>query len=112
MKYLLLLCAVLLLVNCSGQESEIVVQTQYVNRNIPVVPRPDPVVLTSPTFYVVNKDNFKEFIDKFRRTNGTETFIAISVKDYENLSLSVAELKRYIDQQTEVIVYYENQVKE
>ena len=111
MKYLILLCAVLALASCATQKPEVVVQTEYVEQNIPVVPRPDPVTLVAPTFYVVNSDNFTQFIDKFKRKNGTETFIAISVKDYENLSISLAELKRYVDQQTEVIAYYENQVK-
>jgi len=74
------------------------------------VSRPDPVTSVAPRFYVVNKDNFEEFVKEFRTNNGTETFIAISVKDYENLSLGVADLKRYINQQQEVIVYYEQQV--
>jgi hypothetical protein len=38
-------------------------------------------------------------------------YIAISVKDYENLSLNFAELKRYIEQQKQIIVYYEEAVK-
>jgi hypothetical protein len=34
--------------------------------------------------------------------------VAFSVKDYENLSLNIAELRRYIGQQKEIIIYYEN----
>ena len=30
---------------------------------------------------------------------------------YENLSLNVAELRRYIEQQKSLIVYYENNIK-
>ena len=29
------------------------------------------------------------------------------MRDYENLALNVAEMRRYINQQTEVIIYYE-----
>ena len=36
--------------------------------------------------------------------------LRISVKDYENLSLNFAELRRYIEQQKQIIVYYENAV--
>jgi len=43
--------------------------------------------------------------------NGEVAYIAISVKDYENLSLNFAELRRYIEQQKEIIVYYEEAVK-
>jgi hypothetical protein len=34
------------------------------------------------------------------------------MKDYENLALNIAEIKRYINQQTEIIVYYEKAVTE
>jgi hypothetical protein len=34
----------------------------------------------------------------------------LSVKDYENLALNIGELRRYINQQTEIIVYYEEAV--
>jgi len=34
------------------------------------------------------------------------------MKDYENLALNLADLRRYINQQNEVIIYYEKAVKE
>jgi hypothetical protein len=61
--------------------------------------------------YVVNEDNFEEFKEEFYAKNGQTAWIAISVKDYENLSLNFAELRRYIEQQKEIIVYYEEAVK-
>jgi len=32
------------------------------------------------------------------------------MKDYENLALNIAEIKRYLEQQTEIILYYEKAV--
>lgn len=32
------------------------------------------------------------------------------MKDYENLALNIADLRRYINQQTQIIVYYEDAV--
>jgi hypothetical protein len=32
------------------------------------------------------------------------------MRDYENLALNISELRRYINQQTEIIVYYEEAV--
>jgi hypothetical protein len=62
-------------------------------------------------FYVVTEDNFDDFKERFLSTNGPDlVFFAISVVDYENLSLNVAEMKRYIDQQQELIVYYETSI--
>jgi len=111
MKYLIVLCAALVLASCAQPEPQTVVQTQYIEKNITIVPRPEAVNLTAPQFYVVNAKNFNEFIERFSVEHGSKTFIVLSVKDYENLSLSVAELKRYIEQQNEIIVYYEEQVK-
>tara|TARA_B100001057_G_scaffold253669_1_gene253922 strand:+ start:3582 stop:3710 length:129 start_codon:yes stop_codon:yes gene_type:complete len=33
------------------------------------------------------------------------------MKDYENLALNIADLRRFLEQQNEVIVYYENALK-
>ncbi len=37
-------------------------------------------------------------------------YFALSVPDYENLSLNMGELKRYIEQQKTIIVYYEQSI--
>jgi hypothetical protein len=58
----------------------------------------------------VNSDNLDEFIAEFTAENGDFAIVALSIKDYENLALNVAELRRFINQQTEVIVYYEKAV--
>ena len=60
--------------------------------------------------YVVNKDNFDQFIKEFQETNGELVYVALSIKDYENLALNIGELRRYLNQQTEIIVYYEKAV--
>jgi hypothetical protein len=109
-KYLIALCSALVLASCAQPEPVIVSQTQIEKQNIPIVPRPRPVSLVAPTFYVVSRDNFEEFIKQFERTYATQTFIAISVRGYENLALSIADIHRFLDQQNEIIVYYETQV--
>jgi hypothetical protein len=60
---------------------------------------------------VVSKENYEEFVTEFEKKNGGDAYIAISVKDYENLSLNFAELRRYIEQQKQIILYYEEAVK-
>jgi len=59
----------------------------------------------------VSAENYQEFKKEFEAKNGSDAYIAISVKDYENLSLNFAEMKRYIEQQKEIIIYYEEAVK-
>lgn len=79
---------------------------------IPVVARPKPLQLSDTRVFVVTKDNFDEFKKEFTELYGDLAFVALSMKDYENLALNLADLRRYINQQNEVIIYYEKAVKE
>jgi hypothetical protein len=78
---------------------------------VPPAARPKPVQMNNIKIYVVNKDNYDMFVEEFAKKNGELVYIAISVKDYENLSLNIAELRRYLNQQKEIIVYYEEATK-
>lgn len=78
---------------------------------IPTVPRPKPVQLIDTKIYVVNDDNYEEFVKNFKEEHGDLAYIALSIKDYENLAINIAEIRRYINQQTEIIIYYEKAVK-
>jgi len=77
---------------------------------IPTVSRPKPLSLTDTRIFVVTEDNFDAFIEEFKEVYGEVAYVALSMRDYENLALNVAELKRYINQQTQIIVYYEKAV--
>ena len=77
---------------------------------VPVVQRPKPVQLVDTRIFVVNESNIDDFISQFTDINGELAFVALSIKDYENLALNIAELRRYINQQGEIIVYYEEAV--
>ena len=48
---------------------------------------------------------------EFTEEHGELAYVVLSMKDYENLAINIADLRRYIEQQTEIIVYYENAVK-
>ena len=109
-----LLLTTLLISGCVSwkPEKEIVVQTKIVERNIPIVPHPKQVRLNDVKIYVVSPEvNYDEFMEEFTKKNGADSYIAISVKDYENLSKNFSELRRYIDQQKKIILYYEEAVK-
>ena len=79
---------------------------------VPTVARPKPINLTDTRLYVVNAENLEEFLEEFEAVNGNTAFVAFSVKDYENLALNISELRRYIKQQGEVILYYEEALTE
>ena len=110
-----LLLVTTLLSSCASfykPEKEIVTVTKLVEKNIPTVPSPKPVRMNDVKIYVVSpSENFEEFKKEFEAKNGADSYIAISVKDYENLAKNFAELRRYIEQQKQIILYYEEAVK-
>ena len=109
-----LLLVVLLLTSCSTfyKEPEIKVVTKIEKTTVPIVPMPKSVQMNEIKIYVVSpEENFEEFKKEFEAKNGGDAYVAISIKDYENLSKNFAELRRYIEQQKAIIVYYENAVK-
>ena len=60
--------------------------------------------------YVVNERILDDFLSEFKQRHREVAFVALSMKDYENLALNIGELRRYINQQTQIIVYYEDAV--
>tara|TARA_R100000541_G_scaffold4135_4_gene11466 strand:- start:417 stop:722 length:306 start_codon:yes stop_codon:yes gene_type:complete len=82
---------------------------------------PRPLDLKEPNWYVVsdskiaNKDGlypegytyFDKFVEDIKKKHGGDlVFVAMSVADYELMSYNTQELKRYISQLGEVIIYY------
>lgn len=112
-KYLMILSLLLATSGCSvlTPEKEIVYKTQYIGCEIEIQPRPDPVKLDNVYWYVVTKDNFAEFEKKFSERNDEFVFYAINVPDYEDLSVNMSELRRFIEQQKNLIIYYEENIE-
>jgi hypothetical protein len=96
---------------CASVEPTVVVKTDYVVKDIPIQSRPKAMNLHRVKFYAVTPENMEEFITRFEEESGTTVFFAMSVPDYENMSMNVAELRRYINQQKALIVYYEESIE-
>ena len=90
----LLLATTLLISGCSSfykPEKQVVTVTKLVERQIPTVPHPKQVRMNDVKIYVVSpEENFEEFKKEFEAKNGADSYIAISVKDYENLSKNLS----------------------
>ena len=112
----LIFWSLLLLVSLSScswkPEKQVVVQTKLVKPVIEIKERPKGVKMLPVKFYVVTEKNYEQFKEKFKKENGDFVFYAMSVPSYENLALDMAELRRYIEQQKEIIIYYEKAVKD
>ena len=108
-----LLLLLLFLSSCSTWDklTRIEVQTIEVERQIPIQNWPARLNLHNIKWYVVTDQNFEEFKEKYIKQNGEFLFFAISVRDYETLALNMADIKRYIEQQKQIIIYYEEALK-
>ena len=107
-----LLLLSLLISSCSSwpKLTQIEVQTVEVERNIPIQNRPRQLDMNNIHFYVVTEENFEEFKKRFVKENGDLVGYVLSVRDYETLAINMAEIKRYIEQQKQIIIYYEKAV--
>ena len=108
-----LLLLSLLISSCSSwpKLTQIEIQTVEVERNIPIQNRPRQLDMNDIHFYVVTEENFAEFKKRFVKENGDLVGYVLSVRDYETLAINMAEIKRYIEQQKQIIIYYEKAVR-
>lgn len=106
-RYLITLSLLLLISGCAGKT---VTKIEYVDQVIEPKGRPRAIVMQDIEWRVVTPQNEEQFKVEFRKETGDNVYIAISVPDYENLSLNMAEIRRYIEQQQSIIVYYEDSI--
>jgi len=88
-------------------ETEVVVQTEYLQQNIPIQEKPKSVKFPPVDWYVITEENLEEKIEEISNEAGEVVIFAVTPKGYENLALGIAELRRYVKDQQAIIVYYE-----
>jgi len=88
----------------SNQQVE--VMSKPIERTIvqPIMPRE--IDLKDPYWYVVSDKNIEDFLAQIEKDQGQVVFVAMSVPDYELMAYNMQELKRYINELKEVVVYY------
>lgn len=104
--------SLLLLAGCSST-APLEIQTKPVENVIIQPAAPRSPKLNDINWQVVTKQNLDQFIQSQaqKQSSSNPVFITMSMQDYQTLSLNMAELKRYIQQQKSIIVYYENATK-
>ena len=70
----------------------------------PIMPRE--IDLKDPHWYVVSSKNLDEFLEQIEKDQGQVVFVAMSISDYELMAYNMQELKRYMNEVKEVVVYY------
>lgn len=110
--------AILTLSGCSllqqpPRQVEVISKPVQIDIVQPTMPRP--LNLKEPKWYVVSDRKIpkeeRTYMDKFeedikKKHGGDLVFVAMTVADYELMAYNTQEIKRYISQLGEVIVYY------
>jgi len=111
----ILLISFLLLGGCSliqpqplpAPEPIIKTVTEYKTLEIYQPPLPKAIDLQDVEFFVITEKNFEEQVKKLEKMqSGTYVLFGITPQDYENMAYNLQELRRYIRQQKEIIIYY------
>ena len=89
-----------------------VVETPEINAPvIRIVPRPEPIKMQNADIVVVTEANLQEVIERIKTEQGDFVLYAMTAQSFEALALSFEQIKKYIEEQNAVILYYEEAVK-
>ena len=104
--------SILLLSSCSWKpEKEIVTVEKVISPTIAIAQKPKAVKMLETKIIVITEKNLPEVIKKVKAGMGEFVIYGLDPASFKNLALNFEEIKRYIEQQKEVIVYYEEAVK-
>ena len=102
----------LLLSSCSWKpEKEIVTVEKVISPTIAIAQKPKAVKMLETKIIVITEKNLPEVIKKVKAGMGEFVIYGLDPASFKNLALNLEEIKRYIEQQKEVILYYEEAVK-
>tara|TARA_S200002703_G_scaffold46390_2_gene40249 strand:- start:4909 stop:5361 length:453 start_codon:yes stop_codon:yes gene_type:complete len=81
--------------------------TEYKTLEIYQPPLPEEIRLEDVEFFVITEKNFDEQVAKLEKMqSGTYVLFGLTPQDYENMAYNLQELRRYVRQQKEIILYY------
>lgn len=111
--FLAILSLSLLLSSCSfAPEPKIVTETKVVKPTIAIASKPRPIELYEAKVIVITENNVIEVMEEMKASSGYFVVYGLDPQSFKNLATSFEEIKRYIQQQNEVILYYEKAVSE
>ena len=85
---------------------QIQVSAKPIERQIvqPIMPRE--INLRQPEWIAVTPENWEEQLAKIEKQEGELVFLAMTIPDYEIMAYNMQEIKRYITELKDVVVYY------
>ena len=101
----------ILLSSCSWKpEKEIVTVETIIKPTITIAQRPRPVEFDELKVKVITEANVQEVIQEMKTNQGQFLVYALDPVTFKNLAIGIEEIKRYIEQQNDIIIYYEKAV--
>lgn len=86
--------------------------TEYKTLEIYQPQLPRKIDLQDVEFFVVTEKNLEEQIARISKMqDSTFVIFGMTPQDYENMAFNLQELRRYIRQQKEIIIYYRDATK-
>lgn len=86
--------------------------TEYKTLEIYQPQLPRKIDLQDVEFFVVTEKNLEEQIARISKMqDATFVIFGMTPQDYENMAFNLQELRRYIRQQKEIIIYYRDATK-
>ena len=86
--------------------------TEYKTLEIYQPQLPKQIDLQDVEFFVVTEKNLEEQVARIQKMqDGNFVIFAMTPQDYENMAFNLQELRRYIRQQKEIIIYYRDATK-
>lgn len=86
---------------------KIVTVTETVPLRIYQPPMPQEISLENVKFFVITKNNLEEKVAEIEKILGGDFVVfALTPQSYENMAYNLQEIRRYVRQQKEIIVYY------
>lgn len=109
------LCTLLiaaLITGCSFMEPKPVPPVEVVTIQVPLEiyqpPNINPLQMENVRWYVITAENLESKMAEIRQRLGGEFVVfAMTPQSYENLSINIQDIERYIEQQIKIIEYYQ-----
>jgi hypothetical protein len=98
--------AFLLLAGCASTKPKIVEAPILIDRPELILPKVQPANQASMEWVVITASNADEKLEMLKSKDNV-VYFALTAQGYQNLSMNVAELRRYIEQQNAVIAAYQ-----
>ena len=118
MKVISILLMSLFLSGCAifGKTEPVVPEVKVVTEQVPLriyqPPLPAEIKLEDVNFVVITEENLEEQMQKIKKQHGDFVVFAFTPQAYENMAYNLQEIRRYIKQQKELIIYYRDATKE